>query len=182
MLMHANFAPGTNISKAYYKLVVDKIEHDPLIKHSTFSVVCLVAAISVLTGALMWFSKTNPGNLIQTQGTITSISSGKTDTVGTITTFVSFSFNTSDGKPVEVRQPAAEGLAYETGQVIPVGYFPKNPNFARNLSDKRPPAIALALWLIPFALMIWLGFLALFRHHARQVEIWEAAEAADSDE
>jgi hypothetical protein len=30
--------------------------------------------------------------------------------------------------------------------------------------------------------MIWLTFVALFRHHARQVEIWNAAEAADSDD
>lgn len=180
--MHTKVAPGTNISRAYYKLIVEDIEHDPLIKHSTLSVACLVAAICVLLGSLIWFAKTHPGNLIRTNGSISSISSGKTDAIGTVSTFVTFDFKTREGKDYSVRQQTNDGLNYSQGQSINVGYNPKNPNYARNLHDNRPSRIVLALWLVPFYLMLWFTLVALFRHHARQVEIWKAAEAADSDD
>ena len=180
--MIANFAPKTNISRAYYKHLVNQIEHDPLIKHSSISVACLVAAICVLLGALIWFAKVNPGNLIQTTGTVTTISSGKTDTIGTVTTFVTFDFTTREGEQKSVRQPAAQGLEYHQNQEIRVGYSPKNPNYARNLHDNRPPQVSLYLWAMPFVILIWFLFVALFRYHARQEEIWRAAEAANSDD
>lgn len=180
--MHANYAPKTNISKAYYQHLVDDIEHDPLIKHSTLSVVCFVALFAVLAGALIWFAKSNPGNLIQTTATVSNISSGKTDAIGTVSTFISFDFTTRDGQAKTVRQQTTDGLEYQEGQTIRVGYHPKNPNYARNLHDNRPDPISVVLWCVPFALMIWLTFVALFRHHARQEEIYRAAEAADSDE
>lgn len=180
--MHANYAPKTNISPQYFKEVVDDIEHDPLIKHSTLSVACFVAVIAVLTGALIWFARANPGNLIQTTGTVSGVSSGKTDAIGTVTTFVTFDFTTHDGQAKSVRQPANDGLEYSLGQSIRVGYHPKNPNYARNLADNRPPQVSLWLWAVPFLIMIWLTFVALFRHHARQEEIWAAAEAVDTDD
>lgn len=174
--------PKTNISKAYYKHLVDNIEHDPLVKHSTLSVACLVAAVCVLAGALIWFAKTNPGNLIQTNATITNISTGKTDTVGTLSTFITFDFETKQGEKKSVRQQTLDGLNYTEGQSIKIGYHPHNPNYARNLNDNRPPAISIALWSTPFVFMIWFIFIAIFRHHQRQVVIWQAAEAADADE
>jgi hypothetical protein len=174
--------PKTNISKAYYRQIVDTIEHEPLIEHTTLSIVCFIAALSVLAGSLLWFAKTNPGNLVQTSGTVSALSTGRSDASGTISTFVSFDFTTKDGKALTVRQRTTDGLDYEVGQAIKVGYFPDNPNFARNLRDNRPDQLSLLLWSVPFVLMIWLTFVALFRHHARQVEIWQAAEAADSDE
>lgn len=180
--MHANYAPKTNISRAYYKKVVNDIEHDPLVRHSTLSVACFMAVIAVLLGALIWFAKANPGNLIQTSGTVTGISSGKTDAIGTVTTFVTFDFTTREGEQKSVRQPAAAGLEYHVGETIRVGYHPKNPNYARNLHDNRPPQASLWLWTVPFMLMIWFIFVALFRYRARQEEIWRAAEAADSED
>ncbi len=180
--MHAKIAPKTNISKAYYKHLVDQIEHDPLIKHSTLSVACFIAAICVLLGALIWFAKANPGNLIQTTGTVTGISSGRTDATGTVSTFITFDFETHDGQDKSVRTAVSDGLEYHEGQNIRVGYFPANPNYARNLHDNRPKAVSVVLWSVPFAFMIWLTFVALFRHHQRQVEIWNAAEAANSDD
>jgi len=182
MLMHARILPKTNISKVYYKQLVDEIEHDPLIKPSTLSVVCFIAIICLLSGAIIWFAKFNPGNLIQTTATVTSISSGKTDSYGTVSTFITFDFKTRDGNSKSVRQQVSDGLTYTLDQQIRVGYHPKNPNYARNLNDNRPDRISIILWCIPFVLMIWLTFVALFRHHARQVEIWNAAEAADSDD
>jgi hypothetical protein len=179
--MATRIAPKTNISKAYYRHLVDQIEHDPLVKHSTLSVACLVAAICVLLGCLIWFAKSNPGNLIQTDATVTNLSSGRTDTIGTITTFVSFDFKTRDDKRVSARQPAPEGLSYTQDKAIRVGYNPINPNYAR-LIDSRPPLQAIALWLTPFYFMIWFILVALFRHHNRQVLIWKAAEAANSDD
>lgn len=180
--MYANYAPNTNISRKYYRKVVDKIEHDPLIMHSTLSLACFAAIFAVLLGALIWFAKANPGNLIQTEATVSNISTGKTDAIGTITTFVTFDFQTRDGEQKSVRQPAASGLEYHTGQSIRVGYHPDNPNYARNLHDNRPPQVSLWLWAVPFIIMIWLIFLALFRYNARQREIWDAAEAANSDD
>lgn len=180
--MHANYAPKTNISKAYYNHLVDEIEHDPLIRHSTLTVACMVAAICVLSGALLWFAKSNPGNLIQTNATVTGISSGKTDAIGMVSTFVTFDFTTRDGTEKSVRQQANDGLAYHEGQRIKIGYHPRNPNYARNLNNNRPDLASIVLWCVPFALMIWLTFVALFRHHARQEEIYRAAEAADSDD
>ncbi len=179
--------PKTNISKAYYKHLVDSIEHEPLIKHTTLSVACFVAAIVVLLGGLIWFAKSNPGNLIQTNAVVTGISSGKTDAIGTVTTFITFEFGECDmpdntPKPCSVRQPALEGMSYTVGQNIKVGYHPKNHHYARLFNDNRPPKAAIALWTVPFIIMIWLTFVALFRHHARQVEIWNAAEAADTDD
>lgn len=180
--MHANYAPKTNISKAYYRHLIEDIEHDPLIRHSTISVACLIAAICVLTGALLWFAKSNPGNLIQTNAVVSGISSGKTDSIGTVSTFITFDFTTRDGQDKSVRQLANDGLDYSMGQSIKVGYHPKNPNFARNLNDNRPPRTAVTLWIVPLVLLVWFTFVALFRHHARQMEIWEAAEAADAEE
>lgn len=180
--MNARVAPKTNISKAYYKHIIDEIEHDPLVKHSTLSVACLIAAACVLLGALLWFAKTNPGNLIKTNGTVTGISSGRTDAIGTVTTFVTYEFQTRDNQTKSVRSATNDGLEYQVGQSIKVGYHPANPAYARNLNDNRPPIAAIVLWLIPFIFLIWFIFVALFRHHARQVMIWEAAEAANSDD
>lgn len=174
--------PKTNLSRAYYKHLVDNIEHDPLVRHTTMTVACMIAAMCVLTGALVWFAKSNPGNLIQTSSVVTNVSTGKTDTVGTMTTFVTFDFETRDGQAKSVRQPANDGLSYKEGQEIKTGYHPANPNFARNLHDNRPPAISLALWMVPFVMMIWFSFVALFRYNARQNLIWAAAEAANSDD
>ena len=174
--------PKTNISKAYYRHLVNVIEHDPLIRHSTLSVACLIAAICVLTGALLWFAKTNPGNLVQTDATVSSISTGKTDGFGTVSTFVTFDFKTRNGTEKQVRQQANDGLAYSEGQRIKVGYHPRNPSYARNLHDNSPGAVSIALWCAPFVLMLWFTFVALFRHHSRQVEIWNAAEAAEADD
>lgn len=174
--------PKTNISKAYYTQLVDDIEHDPLIRRSTLSVACLIAAICVLSGALVWFAKSTPGNLIKTEATVSGVSTGKTDSLGTLSTFISFDFKTRNGETKTVRQQVTDGLSYQQGQAITVGYHPKNPNFARNLQDNRPGMASLVLWSVPFLLMIWLTFVALFRHHARQVEIWQAAEAAEADE
>lgn len=179
--MNARIAPKTNISKAYYKHLVDSVEHDPLVRHSTLSVACLIAAMCVLLGCLMWFARANPGNLIKTDAYVTNLSSGRTDSLGTITTFVSFDFTTRDNKPISARQPAPEGLSYKINDSINVGYSPKNPNYAR-LLDNRPPTASIMLWFVPFYLMIWFIIVALFRHHARQVLIWKAAEAADSDD
>lgn len=175
-------APHTNISRAYYKHIIDSIEHDPLVRHSTLAVTCLIAAICVLLGSLIWFAKSNPGNLIYTTGTISHITSGKTDAYGNESTFITFDFATEQGEDKSVRQIANDGLVYETGQEIKVGYHPANPNYARNLHDNRPPVASALLWLFPFALIIWFIFVALFRHHKRQVEIWNAAEAAGVDE
>lgn len=180
--MHAHYAPKTNISKAYYKHVVDQIEHDPLVKHSTFAVVCLIAASCILAGGLLWFAKTTPGNLVRTPATVRTVSEGRTDNIGTVSTFVSFDFVTKDGDSKTVRQQTNDGLLYQSGQSIIIGYHPKNPNYARNLTDNRPPVTAIVLWLVPIGMFIWLGFIAAFRFHARQVEIWNAAEAADADE
>lgn len=180
--MHANYAPKTNISRQYYKKVVDDIEHDPLIRFSTITVSAFIAVIAILTGGLIWFAKANPGNLIQTSGTVTNISTGRVDDVGTETTFVTFDFTTRQGEQRSVRQPAATGIEYHNGQQIRIGYHPKNANYARNLSDNRPPQLSLWLWVVPFLIMIGLTFIALFRHHARQVEIWNAAEAANTDD
>lgn len=180
--MHGKVAPKTNISKVQYKHIVSDIEHDALIKSSTLAIACMVAAIAVLSGVLIWFAKTNPGNLIQTTGTVTGISSGRTDHYGTETTFVTFDFVTRGGEAKSVRQPTSDGLDYQLGQQIRVGYHPKNPNYARNLHDNRPGQMSMYLWAVPFLVMIWLIFTALFRHHARQVEIWNAAEAADIEE
>lgn len=180
--MHGNFAPKTNISRKYYKKIVDDIEHDPLIRHTTLSVACFFAVIAVLLGGLLWFAKANPGNLIQTTGTVTNISTGRTDAIGTITTFVTFDLTTRDGKQVSVRTQAAPGIEYEVGHTIRAGYHPKNPHYARNLSDNRPPQVSVYLWTVPFLIMIWCIFLALFRYSKRQQEIWAAAEAANSDE
>jgi hypothetical protein len=181
MLMTASIAPKTNISKAYYHHLIDNIEHDPLVKHSTLSIACLLAAICVLLGSLIWFAKVNPGNLIKTDAVVTNISSGRTDSVGTITSFVSFDFKTRDNIAVSARQPAPKGIFYEKDQEIVVGYNPINPNFAR-LNDDRVPIISYFLWFIPFYLMIWFIIVALFRHHSRQLLIWKAAEAADAND
>jgi hypothetical protein len=179
--MAKRIAPKTNISKVYYRRLVDQIEHDPLVRHSTLSVACLVAAICVLLGALIWFAKANPGNLIRTNGIVTNLSSGRTSTDGTVTTFVTFDFNTQEDQRFSVRQAAAEGLSYQTNNQIAIGYSPLNPNYAR-IIDSRPPAVAVTLWFTPFYLMLWFILVALFRHHSRQVLIWKAAEAANSDD
>lgn len=186
--MQAKVYPKTNISKVYYQHLVDQIEHDPLIKHTTLTVAGMLAAICILSGALLWYIQSNPGNLIQSTAKVTGISSGKTDTLGNTTTFISFEFDSKDPAPVSnathlsVRQPAIKGLEYAEGQQVKVGYHPKNPNFARLLNDTRPPRLSVAFWAVPVVILIWLVFVALFRHHARQVRIWDAAEAANSDD
>ncbi len=184
----AKIYPKTNVSKAYYKRLVSNIEHDPLVKHTTLTIACMFAAIFVLLGALVWFAKANPGNLIQTEATITGISSGKTDAIGTISTFITFEFNsqrsTSPDSPSHssVRQQVKDGLSYSEGQKIRIGYHPKNPNYARNLNDNRPPQLSIFLWSVPFLIMIWFIFVALFRYNTRQNLIWAAAEAADAED
>ncbi len=180
--MHGKLAAKTNISKAQYEHIVEDIEHDPLIKRSTLTVAAFLAAIAILLGSLIWFARSNPGNLVMTNGTVTGISSGRTDTLGNETTFVTFDFKTRQDESRTVRQPALKGVDYRVGQNIKIGYHPKNSNYARLLNDNRPPEASLWLWVVPFLLMIWLIFVALFRHHARQVEIWNAAEAADAKE
>ncbi len=180
--MHGKVAPKTNISEKQYREIVDDIEHDPLVRRSTMTAVAFLATIAILLGGLIWFAKMNPGNLVTTTGTVTSISSGRTDTLGNETTFITFDFKTRQDEPKTVRQPAITGIRYEVGQNIKIGYHPKNPNFARLLDDNRPPEVSLWLWVLPFLLMIWFIFVALFRHHARQVEIWNAAAAADAKE
>lgn len=180
--MYTKPHPKTNISRAYYRYLIDRIEHDPLVRHTTMTVACMVAAICILLGGLIWYAKSNPGNLIQTHATISNISTGKTDSIGTISTFITFDFQTRNGEEKSVRQQANDGLAYTEGQAIKAGYHPHNPNFARNLHDNRPPLISQALWVMPFVLMIWFVFVALFRYRTRQEIIWAAAEAADSDD
>lgn len=180
--MYGNYAPNTNISEEYYRKIISRIEHDPLIRTSALTAAAFVAIIAIMLGGLIWFAKVSPGNLIQTSGTVTGISTGKTDAIGTVTTFVTFDFKTREGKDLSVRQPSAPGLQYREGQEIRIGYHPKNPNYARNLHDNRPPQISLWLWAVPFVIMIWLIFTALFRYRVRQQEIWDAAEAADSDD
>lgn len=180
--MYGNYAPKTNISRRYYRKIVNDIEHDPLVKQTTLTAAAFIAVMTIMLGGLVWFAKANPGNLIQTTGTVTGISSGKTDAVGTITTFITFDFKTREGEQKSVRQPAAAGLEYHVDETIRIGYHPKNPNYARNLHDNRPPQISLWLWAVPFVLMIWFIFVALFRFNARQQEIWRAAEAADSED
>lgn len=180
--MRSRIAPKTNVSKAYYRHLVDQIEHDPLVRHSTLSVACVIAAICILLGCLLWFAHTHPGNLIRVPATATGLSTGRTDTIGTVTTFVSFDFTTKDGRAVSARQPAEASRSFTSGQQFIAGYNPKNPNFARIIPDNRPPELAVWLWLVPFYLLLWFLLVALFRHHRRQVEIWRAAEAADSDD
>lgn len=180
--MYSRPHPKTNISRAYYKHLVDTIEHDPLVRHTTMAVGCMLAVVAILLGCILWFAQSNPGNLIQTGGTITNISSGKTDTTGTVSTFITFDFATREGEKKSVRQVTNDGLSYSLDQSIRIGYHPKNPNYARNLHNNQPPMLSLALWAIPFILMIWFLFIALFRHHQRQQIIWTAAEAANSDE
>lgn len=180
--MHAKFAPKTNISQKQYEHLVNDIEHDPLVKHATLTVAAFMAVIAIILGGLIWFAKMSPGNLLQTTGKVTSTASGKTDALGNSTTFVIFDFNTRDGEVKTVRQPALAGLDYQVGQDMKIGYHPKNPNYARLLNDTRPPEISLWLWAVPFVIMVWFIFLALFRHHSRQIEIWNAAEAANADD
>lgn len=179
--MYSRPFPKTNISRAYYKHLVDSIEHDPLVRHTTMTVACMLAAIAILLGALVWFAQSNPANLIQTNAKVTGISTGKTDSTGTVSTFITFDFTTRDAQQKSVRQITNDGLAYSLDQSIKVGYHPKNPNYARNLHNNQPPFISLALWTIPFILMIWFIFVALFRHHKRQEIIWKAAEAAEAE-
>lgn len=182
MLMRPRIAPKTNISKAYYRHLVDQIEHDPLVRRSTLSLACFVAAICVLLGCLVWFANTHPGNLVRVPASVTGLSSGRTDNFGTITTFVTFDFKTRDGRQVSARQPAEPGRDFSEGQAFMAGYSPKNPNFARIIPDNRPPQSAVWLWLVPFYFLLWFLLVALHRHHQRQVVIWQAAEAADSDD
>jgi hypothetical protein len=179
--MAKRIAPKTNISKVYYRRLVDQIEHDPLVRHSTLSIACMIAAMCVLLGALIWFAKANPGNLQRTEGTVKNLSTGRTSTDGTITTFVTFDFETRDNQVFSVRQAAADGLSYQTGNQIAIGYSPLNPNYAR-IINSRPPAASIVLWIVPFYIMLWFILVALFRHHSRQVLIWKAAEAANSDD
>lgn len=180
--MDHKVAPKTNITKALYRRIVDDIEHDPLVKHSTLAAACLVAAIAVIFGGLIWYAKLNPGKLVQTTATVQGLSTGKTDAQGTITTFMIFGFKTDEGKDITVRAATTPGLSYSLGQDIRVGYFPPNPYYARDLSDSRPPIASLLLWSLPFALMLWFTLVALWRHHFRQLEIWAAAEAADAED
>lgn len=177
--------PKTNISRAYYKRLVNNIEHDPLIKHSTVTIAGMIAAISILLGSLIWYAQFNPGNLIYTNAKVITVSNGRTDSNSSQTRdFVTFEFNTkgNDSKTYKVRQIANVGLSYKEGQIIKIGYHPKNPNFARNLSDTRPPYISIALWSVPFFILLWFMFVALIRYAKRQELIWAAAEAADSED
>lgn len=180
--MYARPQPKTNISRAYYKHLVDSIEHDPLVRHTTMAVGCMIAVIAILLGCIIWFARSNPGNLIQTNGQVSGISSGKTDTTGKVSTFITFDFTTREGDQKSVRQRVNDGLVYSEGQQIKVGYHPLNPHYARNLHNNQPPLVSLALWVVPFILMIWFIFIALFRHHDRQRIIWQAAEAANVED
>jgi len=176
--MHIQHKSKVNISRNTYEQIVDEIEHDPLIRRTTIYATTLTAAICVLTGLLLWYVLLHPAKLIRTTGTVSSINSGRTDNIGTVTTFITFDFKTSDGQAKSVKAPVTNGHTYTAGDPLSVGYSPLNPNYARNLSHIKPPRISVVLWTIPFLLLIWFGFVALFRHHARQVEIWDAAEAA----
>jgi hypothetical protein len=179
--MHSRIKPLTNISKDQYEHLVDEVEHDPLIRHSTLTVLCLIAAISLLSGGIIWFSKTNPGNLVRSRAKITYISSGPTDNKGTITTFVTFNFKDHKDQAYMVRQPYS-GPKLEVNDTLSVGYNPLNPRYARVLSDINPPLSSYMLWTLPFVMMLGTLLLALYRHHERQLEIWQAAEAADATE
>ncbi|MBA2279033.1 hypothetical protein H0V99_01140 [Candidatus Saccharibacteria bacterium] len=173
--------PKTNISKRQYHNLVDDIEHEPLVRHTTLAAACLLAAMCILAGSLAWFAKSHPGNLIRTTGTVSNVTSGLTDRLGTVTTFATFDFETREGKNYSVRQPTGNVIP-KLNQDIPIGYNPLNPAYARNLSDTQPPLSSVGFWSVPFILMGWLILIALFRHHTRQVEIWKAAEAADADD
>jgi hypothetical protein len=145
----------------------------------------MLSAIAILLGTLIWYAQFNPGNLIYTNARVVNISSGRTDANSTQTRdFVTFEFETSnsDGRKYQVRQIANQGMSYKEGQNIKIGYHPRNPNFARNLSDTRPPYISIALWSVPFFIIMWFIFIALIRYIKRQELIWEAAEAADSED
>lgn len=177
--------PKTNISKAYYRHLVDSIEHDPLVRHSTITIAGMVAAICILLGCLIWYSGFNPGNLIQTKAKVVSVSNGRTDANSLLTSdFVTFEFNTKgkDEQTYKVRQIANPGTSYQKDQIINIGYHPKNPNYARNLSDTRVPFISIVLWTFPFIIMLWFILVALLRYIKRQELIWQAAEAADSND
>lgn len=176
--------PKTNVSRAYYRHIVNSIEHDPLIRHTTLTVACLISAICILIGSLIWYAQFNPGNLVFTSAKVTGISSGKIDTQGNTSTFVTFSFQTRghDPKQYSVRQVANTAIKYSENQNIRIGYHPKNPNYARDLSNTSLPFISIVLWSVPFLIMVWFIFVALIRYIKRQVLIWEAAEAANIDE
>lgn len=171
----------TNISKKQYKKLVAEIERTPLVSPTALTAVAFIAIASLLAGALIWFAKTTPGNLIKTTGTVTSVTGGLIDATGTKQTYVNYSFQTHDGQAVTARQPAGE-LSYESGQTISVGYHPKNPNYTRNLSDNTPPAFSLYLWTLPGLLAAGLVAVAGWHYRQRQELIWDAAEAADVNE
>lgn len=178
---HHKIHPKTNISRAYYKHLINTIEHDPLVRHTTLTIACMCAAMCVLLGTLLWYAKSNPGNLVQAQATITNVSSD-THQVARALNFITFTFNTRAGEQKSVRQQVLPNTEYAQGQTIRIGYHPKNPNFARNLSDIPPPTASLYLWATPFVLMVWFTIVALFRYEKRQQIIWDAAEAADVNE
>ncbi len=179
--MHSKVMPRTNISKAYYQYLVNDIEHDPLVKRTTLMAVCFLSAISIFAGSLAWFARTHPGNLVRTSATVSYLSSGRTDNIGSVSTFATFNFETKDGVVYRVRQQV-ENQQLALNQKITVGYSPLNPAYARILTDNSLPVISFSLWVLPFAMMAGLMILALFRHHKRQVEIWQAAEAANVSE
>lgn len=177
--MHIRHKSKVNISPSTYHQIVEEIERDPLIRRTTVYAAFLTSAICVLTGLLMWYVLLHPAKLVHTSGTVTAINSGKTDVQGTVTTFIAFDFKTADGQAKSVKAPVTNGHVYETGDALTIGYSPLNPNYARNLSHINPPRVSVLLWTAPFIIAVWFGFVALFRHHARQMEIWDAAEAAN---
>jgi hypothetical protein len=177
--MHIKRKAKVNISPKMYDQIVNEIEHDPLIKRSTLVIAGLLSFIAVLFGLLIWYAPMHPAKLVRTNGTVMNLNSGKTDTQGTVTTFITFSFAASDGRKVSVKAPiTSKYTGYRVGDSLLVGYSPLNPNYARNLSHILPPRLSIVLWAAPFVMFFWFGVVALARHHTRQEEIFFAAEAA----
>jgi hypothetical protein len=167
-----------NISKEMYEQIVRSIEHDPLIRRSTLIAAGLFAGVAILTGLMLWFVLLHPAKLVRTSGTVTSVNSGKTDALGTVTTFINFRFTPAGRAPVTVKAPVTNGHIYTPGNTLTIGYSPLNPNYARNLSHTAPPKLSFVLWAVPPLLAFWFGVVALVRHHERQEQIYAAAEAA----
>lgn len=178
--MKLRVGKNTNISKKQYRKLVSAVEHEPLIYIRGLTAAGFFAAAAILAGILVWYAKTNPGNLTKTTAIVTGISKGRVDSTNRETTFVTFNFSAKNGENYTVRQPGGS-LNYEPGQEVSIGYHPENPNYARNLADNRPPALSLYLWLAPGFVASTLVAIALWRYRLRQQLIWDAAEAADVD-
>lgn len=139
----------------------------------------MIIAINVLIGTMIWFAQFNPGNLIQTTGTVNVATANPNAPSNLKSTFVVFNFDTKDHQTYTVRQATANSQQYTEGQTIKIGYSPKNPNYARILDNTNPSNLSIILWLTPALIVPWFILVALLRYHSRQELIWDAAEAAD---